>query len=251
MFLEPRLFAGKLYQTALCRLGAALLKACAAFREFRAGALYVSSAVNLSVARRGNRDNAKIDADPIVRPELFCFWNVASASEKPFAAHEAKIDLALTKGEQVALMLPGDEFELHTAFDGPYRNRIVTAKTKDAIVIRLGSIGAEDRGGGAIDLEGISNLRDAANGGLRRQIEVGAHIGIGELMQIELPEDASCKPLSRNRGASLIAAFERRFENGGLLPRGQKLDCGDQLHTSNIEDFAVIAREPGFSRRTR
>jgi hypothetical protein len=231
VLLEPRLLAGEFDKTTLRRLGSALLKTGAAVGEVNADALYVVAVVNLTVARGGDSDNSHIDAEPVGCFEPFGFWNVTGASEHPLAAHEAQIDLSLTEGEKVTLMLAGDKADFHSAFDSPDRNRIVATKAEDAVVIGLRGERAEDRSDIAIDFEGVRYLGNAANGGLRRQREVSARVCIGQLVQIKLPENASSKPLGGNRRASLIAADKCRLENGGLLACGQEFDGGDEFHT--------------------
>ena len=264
MFLKPLLLARHFLETAFCRLGTVALKPLAAFCKLPSRSLDFITSIELAVAIGGKRYNSKIDPKPIARFEAFSFRDVARAGEKPFSAHKAQVDLTLTEGEQITLLVTGNELEFYPAFNRPDRNRIVSLEAKDTVIIGLCSKGSKDRSNITIDLECVGNLGNASHGGLRGQSEVSAYLGIGQLMEVKLSQNASIEALCGKRGASVVTAFERRFENSGMLARRQEFDGGDKLHSSNIERFAVIARARlaasaipprpegrGFSRRSR
>ena len=230
VFLKPRLFARQFLETTLSRLCSALLKPGAALGGLPSSAFDFVARVNLSIARGGERNNAEIDSKPIGGFETFSLGNIACAGKQPFSAHEAQINLSLAEGKQVALMLAGDELELYTAFDCPDRNRIVALETENTVVIGLCGVGAKNRSDVAVDLERIGDLGDAANGSLSSQIEIDASIGIGELVDVKLAEDAISKTVSRDSRTSLVTAFQRRPKDGGLVERRQELDGCDELH---------------------
>jgi len=243
VLLEPRLFAGEFDEPLFGGLGATALQPFAALIQLGANALNVGSCVDFTVARGGDGDNAEVNPDPVGRLELFGFRNVAGASQYPLAPNKTEIAFAFAEGEQVALLLASDEIQFHAAFERPNRDRVVALETQDALVIGLGSIGAEDWGDLAIDLEGISHLGDAADGGLRGQFKVCASAGIVCLMQVKLPEGIGCKAFRGNGRAGVIAALQRRFQDGGLFACRQEFDGCNEFHASHIEAFAGVARE--------
>ena len=262
--LKPRLFSREFAEPALCGLSPAPLQARATLGMVSTNALDLSAAVDLAIAAGGDVDDPKINAEPIGRLELSCFGNVACRGEHPFAAHEAKVDLALSVGEQGALMVTGHELEPHPALNGPDRNLVIAFEAEDTIIVGLGRVVSKDGSDLAIDLEGVGHLGNAAHGGLRGQAEFGAQPCITELVQVELAEDSGRKAFGGKRRACIVATFQRRLKNGGLLMRWQQFYGRDKFHASNIEilmpmsraRFAAAAIPPrpkcrGFSRRIR
>ena len=242
MFLEPRLLPGEFDEPPLGGPATDALQNPAALGVASADTLDVSTGIDLTVTGGGDIDDTEIDADPVARLELFGLWDVARRGQHPLAAHEAEIDPTLSEGEQIALLLTGDVADPHPAFEGPDRHHVLAFEAEDAVIVGLGGVGAEDGRDFAIDLEGVSDLGDAAHGRLRRQAELGASLDVGQLVEIELPEDARRKAFGRDGRARLVAAFERRPKDDSLLARRLQLDGGDQLHFSNIDDFSDIAR---------
>ncbi len=243
VFLKPRLFSRQFLETTLRRLCSAALKAGTALGGLPSSVFNFLAGVDHAVAIGGERNNTKIDSEPIGWLEAFRFWNVTRASEKPLAAHKTQIDLALAEGEQIALLLTGDEIDLHAAFDRPDRNRVSAFEAENATIVRLRGERAENRRGFTIDFEGVRYLGNAANGGLRRQFELGTSFDIDQFLKIELTEDASREALRRNRRARLIAANKRRPKRGGLFARRLELDGCNEFHSfkyrSNLASIQV------------
>ena len=259
MLLEPRLFAGEFDEPPLGGLGATALQPLAALVQFGTDALNGGASVNLAVARGGNRDNPEVNPNPVGRFELIGFRDVAGASQYPLAAHKTEIGLALAEGKQITLFLTGDKVQLHSAFERPDRNCVVAFEAQDALVIWLGSVGAEDGSNLAINLEGVGDLGNATDGGLSGQFKVDASAGVVRLVQVELPEGIGCKALGGNSRTGFVAALQRRLQDGGLFAGRQEFDSGNEFHSSYIDDFAAVARPAipppfengGFSREKR
>lgn len=248
MFLEPRLFAGKFFEPTFGGLGAAFLERGATAGKLGTDTLKFSTSVNLAVACGRDIDDTEINAEPILGFERLSFWNVAGAGEIPFASYQTEISLTFAEGQQVSLMPSRDETDLHSSFDGPDRNNIVAAKTKDALVVRLGSVGAENGSDLAIDFEGVGDLRDGSNSGLRGEFKVGTGRRICQFVQVKLSKDASHKPFGGDGRAGFITTPQCCFQDTRLRPSRQEFDGSYEFHASNIDtSLPKVNRKVGLS----
>ena len=126
---------------------------------------------------------------------------------------------------------------------------VVAFEAEDAIIVGLGRVVSEDGRDLAIDLEGVGHLGNAAHGGLRGQAEVSAKLRIAELVKVELPKYIGSEALGGERRTALVAALEGRAQDRRLFAGRLELDGGDQLHFSNIENFAPERKEESALRR--
>lgn len=236
------LLARKLLEAALCRLGSAALQTRLALCKFGSNALNLGAAVNVAVAIRSDVDNAEIDAKPIGWIEFLSLRNVTDDRKNPFALIETEIAFALPERQQSTLMFAGNERNLDAAVERPDRNDII-AETKDAIVIGLGGEPAEDRRGSSTYLECVCHLSNRANCDLRRKPELGSHVMIGQVMEIELAKYVGLEALGSKPGASCIAALKRLFERLRLLLGRLELDRRNELHVFKYGKFSTICQE--------
>lgn len=244
VFLEPRLFAGEFAESSLCRFGAALLQARAALLLATADTFDLCTGVGFSVAVGGQLDDTEINAKPVLSLKLVSLGDIAGCGQIPLPAHKAEIDLALLEGEQAALMLAHDAWDRNTTLQCPdARGSTVLHEPEDSLIIRLRGILAKDRRDLAVDLEGIGNLGDRANGHLSRQIEASADVTVSESVQIKLPK-AFCvmAELSQPR-RRLIAPGKRRRERKCLRLRRNQLYGGYQLHALRYGGFSMQCQE--------
>ena len=243
MFLEPRLFAGEFLEPPFSGFGATPLQGFAASGEPGTYSLDLGTIVNFAVTGGCNVDDSHVNAEPILSLERLGFGNITGASEKPFPAHQTEINLAFAEDQKIALMLSGYEADFHPSFDGPDRNCIIATEPQDTFIVWLCSIGTENGGYFAIDLEGISDLGDGSNRSLCSEIEIGAGRGISQFMQIKLAEDTSRKTLGGKCRAGFVATSQRPLQDGSLCLCRKEFDGGDELHSSNI-DWIVQMSNP-------
>jgi len=244
VFLEPRLFSGQLTQSALGTLRAALLQTGSAFLLMAPDTFNISARVDGPVAVDGERNDAEVDAKPILGLEFGRLWDVASRGQIPFAADETEIDLALLKREQAPLMLAHDARNGDATFERPDAcGGTVLHKAKDALVIGLCRVGAEDRRDISVDFECIRNFGNRANGHLSGKAETGADVCIGELVKIKLPKDRGIMPDLRKPRRSLVTAGKRRRQRKRLRFRRDQLNCGYQLHAFKYGDGVPRSQE--------
>jgi hypothetical protein len=231
MLLEPPLFAGQFTQTALRGPGATFLKSAAAAGKPLANPFDLSAAVGCTVTVGRQGDNAKVNSKPILGIELGCLRDVASRGEIPLAAHKAEIHLALLEGEQTTLMLTHDAWNGDASFHRQDAGCITAfGEAKNAVIVGLGGIFAENRGGIPADFECVSNFCDGANRHLRRQTESAAEIDVGQLVQVKLTELSSTETSLRQPRRCLVALGKRRRQCNRLRLGRNQLYGGYQLH---------------------
>lgn len=228
------LLAREFLQPALGCFGAALLKPGLAAGKFAADVLDSGPGVAVAVAIEGDVDHAEIDANHVRYACLFRVWDVAGASQIPLAADKHQIDFALAVGEQRPLSSATDKVDLLASGQCPDAYTVVGQEPDDAVIIGLGGVPAETALAVFPSLVGIGRLGDAADGRLRGQAEHYPDLGIGQFVQVELPDLASLEASSREVIAGLIATLKRLPKQGLLLWRRLKLDVGNQLHILHI-----------------
>lgn len=244
VFLEPRLFTGQLAQTPLSSLGATLLQPIPAFLVMAPYSLNIGARVDFTVAIDGQRDDTEINTKPVFGLELGSFWDVARRGEHPFAAHKAQINLAFAVGHQASLMVPHHDRDHDATFNGPQTDcGTVFDEADNAIVIWLGGVGAEMSLGIPIQLVGVGDFGDAADGGLSGQPEAGPGLGVTDLMQRVLPKCPGFPRKFRKPIAGCIAAFERRHQACGLIRRRHELQGGNQLHSFKYGDYSTRCQD--------
>jgi hypothetical protein len=250
--LEPRLLLGQLAQTALGRLRAARLKTFAAIGKLDANGFDALAGIAMSVAVRRDVGNAEIDTKRFERIDQFRIVDVADASDKPLTLDQHQIDLAATMFHQQALMFPHHGLDLDATVECPDRNDVIRLEADNPIIVWLSGVLAKlDQlrlvTVGFVRRVRVGDFGDAANGHLRRDLELSPRIGIGQLMQVELSNNARFKAALRQEVAGLVATLERASEQAGLLFRRLELDVGHEFHSSSIERsaFPVNPRTSG------
>lgn len=240
VFLEAGLLAREFTETALGRLGAALLKTRSTAEEIGADFLDGFARVALAIAVGRDIRDAEIDTKSLKRVDQFWVINVADAGEIEVAAHVHQIDFALTEGKQVALVLPHHSLDLDAAFEGPDGNDVVGLKADYPVVVGLSGVLAERdlrrfSAVGLVRRVGIGNLGNAADSGLGSKSELGACHVVSDLVQVELARFSDRKTNLREAIAGLVATLKRVQKELLLLLGRFQLDVCDQLHSSNIE----------------
>lgn len=189
-----------------------------------------SATMAAPVAVGGDVDDAEVNADPVFRLKPLGLWNVACADQEPLAADISNIGLALAELHQLALPLAGNPRELNATVDGPKRHDVVGLEAHQPIVIRLSSESSKLGTNLSVGLESVSDLGDATNRRLSRQIKALATILVSKLVKIKLPdllflESALSKPRTR-----LVAPLKRSLERPFLLRGWLELYRSANLH---------------------
>lgn len=242
--------ARQLPQSPLGGLGTATLQTALAARHPTPDFLDRATAVERAVTVSGEIDDSEIDAEPVLGFELLSLRHVAGSGEIPLTADKAEIDLALAIGQKPALMLAYGYGDHQPPLDGPQVDGVSALDEADnPIVIGLRRIGPEDRRNLAVDFEGVGDFSDGPHCCLCRQFEALPQIGISKMVKVKLAERAVLKPHPRQPRRRIIAALQCHPESRSILGGRQKLDGGDQLHLSNIEERTANYKR--FWRRSR
>ncbi len=244
MFLEPRLFSGEFAETPLGGFSASLLQAAPSLRQLGPDTLNICAGPGATVAIHSKRNDAEIDAKPILGIELGRFRDVASRGQYPLATDETEINLALAVGHQSGLMLAHYNGHGDAAFDGPDADGCtVTDEADYAIVVGLGSVLAEHRRNIAVNLEGICHFGNRADGSLGGQSVAGSQLGIAELVQVELAEHARIKSGFCQPRRGLVAADKRGRQRNRCGLRRNQLNSGYQLHAFKYRTSVTLVQE--------
>lgn len=245
VFLEPRLFAREFSEAALSRLRSSFLKTRTAAVKIGAYLFDGLASVALAVAVGRNVGNTEVDAQGFQRVDQLRIVNVADTGEIEAAPDKQQINLALTEGEHVALMLAHRGLDLDSAVQRPDRNDVVGLEADNPVIVRLRRVLAElykpVAAVGLLCRVSVGNLGNAADGRLSAKRESLSRLGVPNLVQVKLPRHASLKAFPRQEIARLVAAFERISKLLGLLSRRKQLDIGDQFHYSSIERFELMS----------
>lgn len=235
VLLIPRLLAGQLAQSALRGLGLTPLQAPTTPLVMLPGAVDTGTRIVRAVAINGQGDDAEINTKPVFSVECRRLWHVARRGEDPLPSHKAQIDLAFSELQQIDLTLAGDEPNLQSPSDGPDGDKI-TYEPNDPVIVWLRCIVPKFRSNIAGHLKSVGHLCNAANGRLRCQAELAAHLGICKLVKLILTKCLAGEPLGGKPRASSVAALKRLLECHPLFIIWQQLYGGNELHLSSIED---------------
>jgi hypothetical protein len=242
--LELPLPSGEFLQSSLGAARSTRLEAAPAFGETSPDFLYAFASVGVAVAISSQRNDTKIDSKPVIGLEFIGLGNIAGRGEHPLAAHEAQIDLALALalavGHQSPLMLTHRNRNGDPAFQRPDAHSIpANDEPNNATVVGLRGIGSKHRSDIAVGREGIRNLGDAPNGRLGREFESTPQFGVGQFMQVELPERLAVMPDTRQPSASLIAPHQRIHQAIRLRTGGEHLDRSNKLHLFRYREYIL------------
>lgn len=231
VLLVSPLLSGQFAQTAFGGLGSARLQSSPPLGEIAADALDTGAGVRGPVAIDRERDEAEINAKPVLGFEPLGFWNVAGRGEHPLAPHEAEIDLSFAIGHQSLLVLTHRDRHNHTTLDRPdTHSRAIFDEADNSIVIGLCSVGTEMPLGVAVQLVGVGDLGNAPYDGLRGQAEPGPRLDIADLVKCVLPERGFVPRQRRQPVARGVALFERGLQALGLTARRKHLEGSNELH---------------------
>jgi hypothetical protein len=250
IFTEPGLLPGQLAETTFGGFSAAPLQAALTTEEVDADSLDSGPGVDFAIAVGCERNDTEIHTKPVRCLELVCFRNIASRSQHPLAADEAKVDLALAIGHQSPLMLADHKGHSQAPFDRPQTDASpVLGEPDNAVIIGLGGIFSERWRDVSTDLKGIRHFGDAADRSLSGERETGSQIYIGQLVQIVLPECISLKSSRRQPRAGLITTCQCCPQSRRLGFRRLQLRGGNKLHI--IKYRARCEEKQGLSRNAR
>ena len=247
VFLEPGLLPGGLLQGALGGSRSNLLQGATALTLTAPDLLNSFPAVIRPVAISCDVDDAEIDAEYICRFDKGGLVEVADGGEIELATNEHQVDFALAMGQKRPLSLAADICDLLTSVRSPKRNDALGNEPQDAVIVRLGAIGAELSPRLLVEFVRVGNLRDATNSGLRRQPESLTDVVIDKFVQVVLPEDAQIPTLLGNIVARSITRTKRALQKLRLFGRRLQLQVDDKFHSSM--EFAHTLGAPPWPER--
>ena len=241
--LESRLLARSAPECTLGGTGADLLQGTAPGVLPAANIVNLRTGIGLSAVINGKVDDAQVDADGIHGSDQRRFVSLAGSSQHPLAAHEHQVDLTLGRLHQLPLPVATGEFDALPPGQRPDRNSILAGQEpEDAFVVGLGCVLFECATG--LLVAGFQTVRDLGDGPhrrLSRQAELGSHIAIRQLVQVELAPRLGISSEARQPVAGRIAPLQGGSQQPGLLWCRQQTDGGDQLHRRSGALLALVA----------
>ncbi len=243
--LKPRLLAGRTAQRPLRRSGANLLQSPAPVVMPAADALNLFASEDAALIVHGEIDDAEVNAAHVNRGEGRHIVHVACRGEHPLFAHEHQVHLAFGADKQFTLPGTADEGDALPPRKRPDRDGILAGqKAEDAFVVWLRGVPAEASGGGLVaSLEGIRDLSDAADRGLSRQPEAGAHLGVADAVQIVLPGQLGVGADAGKPAARRVAPLQGLPKRGSLLGRRKKANGCNEFHAGKYMRNGTIKQE--------
>lgn len=251
---EPGLLPGEFLEAPLGRLGASGLEPGTTLGELLPDALDLCARVGSALAIESDVDDAEVDAEHAIDIDLARVGHVADNRQEPLAPDEHQVYFAFAEGKQLSLTLAADEWDNFSTIERPDTHSI-GHQPEDAIVIGLRRVLAElDQlriaPVGFMRRVGVSDLGDAADGDLSRNLELSPSSRVPDLMQVELADFAGLEAGHGEEVACLVTTLKRAPEQVSLRLRGLELDVGHQFHSSSIEQ-SVNTVNPGTSGRAR
>lgn len=231
------LLPAEFLQAPLGGFGSPALQSAATTGELRSDPLDIGTGVAVAEAIEGEINDPEVNTKHPLDVDLLGVGHVADAGEIPLSPHQHKIDLALTESEQGALALAADEMDLLAPTEQPDAHRVLGGEPEDAVIVGLSRVLAEPAQALTSGLISISHLGNGAHCSLRGQTKARPHIGIGQLVQIELARFACRMRAFGQVIARRVAALQRLAQRLLLSARRLQLDVGNEFHASSIDAF--------------
>jgi hypothetical protein len=235
IFLKSSLSTRNLLELPLGGFSALALKITPTVREFAPILVDRFPAVASPVRISSDVDHTKVNTEYVRGGDKRRLVNVANASEVKFAANKHQIDFALTKGEELPLILAHDIRDFKSSRDCPNRYNVFLGKTNNPFIVGLGRIWSKMPLSFTVQFISIGNFSNTSYGSLRSQSKLFPNPFVCKLVHVVLSENTRFESLGRKPIASIIASRERLTKHGRLVFVGPKLYVGYELHTSSIE----------------
>ena len=235
--LKPGLTARDLAQLPLCRPGAFLLKITAAVGVLAAVLFDLETAEGFAIAVEGDVHDPEIYSENIDRLHGSGFGDITRRDDVELAPLHLKIDLALSMGEELSLVIAADERDLDAAIDRPDGDHIVVAHPEDTVVEWLRGVGSECVLVLLVPLVARGDLGDAEKNNLRRQTRASANFVVDRFLDRSFSKDLVLPGVGADLATGGVGRSQRFQQGRLLLPGWLELYGSNQLHThENITD---------------
>ena len=210
-----------------------------------ANALDVGTRKRLSVRVNSDVAQALVDTEIAFHVNRFRLVNVTGGEQIKVTIDEGKVGLAMSGLKQFALSLATNKGNLLAAIKRPNTDDLLCDfPTQDAIIIREGSSQFERAFTALVDGVGVSDFANTAHGHLRRQVELLAHIVIGQVVERHPPKLLMFPRLFTHVVAGTVRSLERREQRLALLLCRLKFHFSSKFHDSDIISGVEACRLP-------
>lgn len=195
-----------------------------------------------AVAGCSDVDDSDVHAEPTADLALFGVGHVNRNEQVEAAIPKSEIRLSSVVLEKFTLMFSADERDALAPFNCPDVGCLVLPG-QDARIVRYRSERPEDTLPLSVELVGVSDLRDASNDYLGREVfERSAAVVVGESVKVELAEGLGQPTLLREPVTCCIRSAQSVRKRDRLLGVRPELDLDRELHTTNIAHSRLESR---------
>ena len=228
---EASFFAGQLLEATLGRFGAFLLQTLAQATMAMTDIIDVLGGVYLAIGIGGNVDHAEIDAEEAVNVNRIWCLNFARTEQVELTANQAQVAFAAMALQELKLSRPGGKRHLLSTVEGPDAHLLgVQFPGQHSTVKGDGPVRTEGSLPLTVELVGIGNFGDAADGYLCAEPEPVPNVVIDEVMQGELPERLFLPGYLADVVTSLVGTSKRFVQSLALFVYRLQLDLRRKFH---------------------
>lgn len=228
---KPALFAGQLLEAAARRLCALALQPGAQAAVTVAHVFHGAAAVDGPVAVSGDVDDAQVHAQEVVYLRGRRLVHFADLMQVERAAPVDQIRLALHKRQQGKLALARDERNSLPPVHRPNGNGLrIQSPRQDTFVIGDAAVRVKRSLPLAVELVGVRDLRQQADGHLRGQLVSLAHGVVASVVQIVLAKGLGFPSDFAHEVRCRVRRFQCAAQQFGLPWFGLELDLSNQFH---------------------
>jgi len=228
---KPALFAGQLLEAAARRLCALALQPGAQATVAVAHVIHGAAAVNRPGAVSGDVDDAQVHAQEVVYLRGRRLVHFADLMQVERAAPVDQIRLALHKRQQGKLALARDERNSLPPVHRPNGNGLrIQSPRQDTFVIGDAAVRVKRSLPLAVELVGVRDLRQQADGHLRGQLVSLAHGVVASVVQIVLAKGLGFPSDFAHEVRCRVRRFQCAAQQFGLPWFGLELDLSNQFH---------------------
>jgi len=230
---KTALFARQLLEAASRRLCALALQPGAQAAVAVADVVHGAAAVPHSVAVGGDVDNTQVHAQEVVNLLGGRLVHFADLMQVELATAVDQICLALHKRQQSKLALARDERDGLPPADRPDAHGLLgQLPSQDALVVGDAAVRVKHALPLAIELVGVRNLRQQADGHLSGQLVSLAHSVVAGVVQIVLAKGLGLPGDFAHVVRRCVRRFQRAAQQFGLPWFGLELDLSNQFHSA-------------------
>lgn len=185
------------------------LQPLSALRIPRAARFNPSTAMGGAVRGRRQVDDAKVDAQDVLRIKRRVFGHVDGTEEIEHAIAQHQIGLPLDASLSGLLVGATDKRHAYPSPKSPEARTVEPLEAQDALVVAQSAVGLERRTDRLVTLKTLHRLRNGAYRQLRRQPKALAYLMVGKMVDGDLPEHAIGKASRRGVGCCFVIETHR------------------------------------------